>query len=640
MTLLHTLPRTSFAPVLFLPFHLRTLRDHSGFGNHATVADSDLRWRRARDQDGVYAKGTGRLVVANSAEQEAITDFTLFWWGPSTQPAGQVFAKRDAGGTHLTVSWDSSGKLALYDGSATALSLSALTLPFLRSVALSCVSGQAAIAYANGEEHSLMAAASTITGDDAPASIQNLYDGSAPDVNPLQGLLWYPGVLTASELSELHGWSQERQSPLVRSDRRYFDLGSRVPNQASGLVGAWDLGVITAGAVADKTDNEGHLSVTGNVAPVQSVHGAAASFDGASFLDGATLGALTECTILISMYHRTFADQIGFDLGVANDAIGVGFDSSGKPLVYDDIDNADDATLVGGVVPAGRVYRLALTITGATKELFLNGVSVVSGAGGGGGLADISSLDVRVGSRVGGLFFTDGLVGNAEVYNRVLADAEISEDAFSYANKVTLLDDPSQARPSFADEGGVVGHPLSNTEWLFGDTAGRWQVKEDANGGWRECTTAGLLYHSSPQAYGTWEFEFYKGAATTVGLHFLASSVDSFDGYGLVIDGNEKLSLIEFAGGTPTATHFATGDGYVTAGSWYRLRVTRRSDGEFTVYVKGGPEFPMWTQVVPTSGSNPVTDSTYTTSLVFRADLDVGDRAGDLISHHGVVPLV
>lgn len=256
-SLLHTLPQMhgGIAPVLAIFPFARSLLDHSGFGNDVTIADPDVHWRRTNGVDGIYTKGTGRLLVANSAELEAVTDFTLFWsasYSTLGQVGRRIFSKRDAGGTQADIFQEADNTLRLYDGVTVAIS-PALNMATLRSVALSQKSGEKAIVFTNGARFGLMSLAATITADDAGISIGNIFGGSAPNADSLQGLIWYPDVLFPDEIAALHAWSQERRSPLVRADRRYFDQGTLVAEQEVGLVGAWDLGVVTAGTIVDKS---------------------------------------------------------------------------------------------------------------------------------------------------------------------------------------------------------------------------------------------------------------------------------------------------------------------------------------------------------------------------------------------------
>ncbi len=77
--------------------------------------------------------------------------------------------------------------------------------------------------------------------------------------------------------------------------------------------------------------------------------------------------------------------------------------------------------------------------------------------------------------------------------------------------------------------------------------------------------------------------------------------------------------------------------GYVADSTWYRFGVTRRDDGQFTAYIKGGV-FTSWTLIDPTggSGTNPVTDTTYTASKYVVLDLGVGDLISGFRFYQGV----
>jgi len=95
---------------------------------------------------------------------------------------------------------------------------------------------------------------------------------------------------------------------------------------------------------------------------------------------------------------------------------------------------------------------------------------------------------------------------------------------------------------------------------------------------------------------------------------------------------------IRFSKGGGTSL-FQTATSYISINAWYKIKVTRTTDGEFTVYIKGG-DFgnDAWTLVDVTggSGSNPCTDGTYSESNYFVCDIDSGDRISNIKITNGV----
>ena len=105
-------------------------------------------------------------------------------------------------------------------------------------------------------------------------------------------------------------------------------------------------------------------------------------------------------------------------------------------------------------------------------------------------------------------------------------------------------------------------------------------------------------------------------------------------GYMIRIHADESISLRE----TFVGALMVTSTSYIENNTWYRMKITRTSDGEFTVYIRGGSfGDDDWTTVVAGgSGSNPATDTTTTTSEFIVLDVDAGDRISRLLLTDGV----
>lgn len=640
MTLLHTLPVSRVAPVLFLPLYTRSLLDHSGLGHHATVVDSDLHWRRAGEQDGVYARGTGRLSVANTAVLEAVTDSTLFWWGHIRAPKveGRVFAKKDAGGNQLDVYWKTTGYIIYHDGAAGGATPN-FDFANLRSIAISCRSGQKGIAFANGVELGLLSVPTTITGDDSAIYIQNLATTSRPNDNPLQGLIWYPGVLHPDEIAALDAWSQERRSPLVHADRRYFDQGSLVTGREPGLAGSWDLGRSQSGSVADESVNANHGVITGaHRAKMRS------GFPGLRFgnatdkvvvLDDPAIDITGACSIEVLVQIQTGgvggiydkgsgAQYLGSNVGNLLWGTTVGLKSTNVGSFADDQPHHIVVTYDGTPSGANGMDGLRIYVDGAEVAAYTESGTFTGFAA--------TVVDLRLGNRYTDADTIEGLLGSVSFYNYELVAAEVAAKYKQVARKVTFSDDLSQARPSFANE---TSERLSNIGLTI--MSGSWAVEDDSASGSKliSCKGAGIVAMPSEQAYGTWEFEVKKTPTTFLDVAFL-SSLPSLSGnrFRLALTGTESIKLLRL-----NTTLFATVDSYVAADTWYKLCITRDVYDEFTAYIKGGV-FTNWTLIDVTggSGTNPITDASYTTSKYFFFNLDIGDEVRGWRMWHGVVP--
>jgi len=157
-----------------------------------------------------------------------------------------------------------------------------------------------------------------------------------------------------------------------------------------------------------------------------------------------------------------------------------------------------------------------------------------------------------------------------------------------------------------------------------------------------ENVTAGVIAIPSQQAYGTWEFDLYKGADANImyiHLNSVSAQGNSSD-YMFTILSTEDLAILKDGS---SVGMLRTAASYISINTWYRIKITRTSTGIFTVLIKGGLFTPTagydgWTLVSTTGGfgTNPVTDNTYTTSNYFCIDLDAGDRISNIVLKDGV----
>lgn len=145
-----------------------------------------------------------------------------------------------------------------------------------------------------------------------------------------------------------------------------------------------------------------------------------------------------------------------------------------------------------------------------------------------------------------------------------------------------------------------------------------------------KCTTSGIAYNNCSNAYGEWEFDLTKTSGTsTIYFNFLADRVGggvSFIGYQFVVGGSENVTLRRAANGVVSSL-FATASGYFPMSISVRIKITRTTNGEFSVYIKGssfGNDY-ILIDVTGGSGSNPVIDNTITTCNYSVLDFDAGN---------------
>ena len=153
-----------------------------------------------------------------------------------------------------------------------------------------------------------------------------------------------------------------------------------------------------------------------------------------------------------------------------------------------------------------------------------------------------------------------------------------------------------------------------------------------------ENNSAGTEALQSKRAYGTWEFDIYKGADdNSITGYFIYDGLNiaAGNGYVIRIRDNEGIALYKDTSGFDIL--FLTAVSYIANNTWYRFKITRTTAGVFTVYIRGGAfGDDSWTTVVTDSGTNPVTDNTYTTSAYTVLDLDAGDKITNLKYSKGI----
>lgn len=150
------------------------------------------------------------------------------------------------------------------------------------------------------------------------------------------------------------------------------------------------------------------------------------------------------------------------------------------------------------------------------------------------------------------------------------------------------------------------------------------------------CTNNGTAYIPFKFAYGTWEFDVYKSSTdNTIRIYFISGNnialTGSLTSYYIFLSNLETIGLVRFSQSTEAVTLFTTSNNYLSNTTVYRIRITRSKENVFTVYIKGGT-FTDWTLVSVSggNGTNPVTDTTYTTSNYSVIDMDTDDKIGNI----------
>lgn len=161
-----------------------------------------------------------------------------------------------------------------------------------------------------------------------------------------------------------------------------------------------------------------------------------------------------------------------------------------------------------------------------------------------------------------------------------------------------------------------------------------------------ENVTAGTLAIPSKQAYGTWEWDWYKGGEVNgFSLFIISPTPNNFGAFRFAFSSSEIVYLIRVntTTGVDSWHLFATAPNYLQNNTWYRVKITRTPAGVFTTLLKGGNLIPTagydgWTLVSTTggTGTNPVTETLHTSSNFMVLDLDAGDRISGILCTEGI----
>jgi len=155
-----------------------------------------------------------------------------------------------------------------------------------------------------------------------------------------------------------------------------------------------------------------------------------------------------------------------------------------------------------------------------------------------------------------------------------------------------------------------------------------------------KCTTAGYLGLKSNIAYGTWEFDWFKGAdANNIIVGFISPSLLNLinGGYYFHPQSDESIRIIIRQSDLNVALTQVS-PGFFQNSVWYTIKIIRTAAGITTYWIKGG-RFGNSYQLMPSevAGSNPFTNNTFTFCEYFVFDIDANDCIANLKIYPGII---
>ena len=265
-------------------------------------------------------------------------------------------------------------------------------------------------------------------------------------------------------------------------------------------------------------------------------------------------------------------------------------------------------------------YNVTVTCNGSTGLLsyYINGELI--GTNDTTGL--VYSTYYTIGADSTSYAVTNGVIGPTQYWTRELSQTEVENlykkgkfinyktDWGIYESSATQTVNVENSDWAVEAGGGVISLDSINGEVVkvASATSSTWQLLYDKQS--FTSTTSTL--------YGTYEFWMKHSAATSWGF-YVSSNPETYPDYiGYKIgywSGNGKIYIQKSDGVTPSDIIQASLS--PDANTWYKVKVTRGVNGEFSLYVND-------VLVTATYGSNPVTDNTYTEGNFMRMNLETG----------------
>jgi len=618
---------------LYVDYRTGSYQDLSAYSHTSSFVGSGTgKWQNTRKGKGLYISNTGlvQTFAAALSLEFPSTGLLLVCMASNLHgtPANSVFF-----GTPPWTSfyfYVSSTSLATYNGSASCLASPVTTKMYNNSsVAALLVSGSPTRFFVDGA----VVTNSVSNAQTWASSAQEVrINQSATRPNHASLMIDADGI-TDADIARLHRELVAGPS-VVRRPRKGFSLPypSKTPSEyaAEGIILDMEPVVGSGGQVPNHAGTPGTITAGAIDVSRKGPFTTSFRFDKSGYVTGTAVCAAPtsfSCSFWVEVDSTTALSNqnllsIGlllfrFDNALAN----FWSDVAGTPQSW-----------VGYLLPKKPTHVALVKVNGQNARLFIDSVEHSVSAGPAVDLAVGANPTWRIGA-YGGSPTTRfwGEVASGKVQVAALTPAEVRAEYLRGATKC-LLDARVHSDGSCPVSLAAVGAP--------NEIANGWQVQSGthkvieaapANGrpGARsiQCVTAGVVWtQANFAAYGAWYFKASVASLQTTFLNFLSDRVAGSNapvGYALILGSAGELYLRRNVGGGHVNI-FGTATGVLTAGVEYEFWITRRVDGQFSVWLKGGT-YADWTLVPTTSGSNPVTDTTYTQSLPYLvADLDAG----------------
>ena len=598
--------------------------DRSPYAAAATVTQP-VNWVKTRLGNAVRFNASGLISYAdNAANRLAGSDATWIILGTiqNNNARQRLISKRgltsgeDKTSYDFFINIDNEIRFSAADCKTT------VQLP-TSMLAVSFVSGNVPKCFSNGSlTGTFNNVAFTIASSTTPIYIGNIYSGTSSGASILNRVTILNRALSAPEISQLYTELMSEQYPL-----RAYSFGSRIsaPIDPPGVPALLKTDFTTKlpdGRLADLSGNGWHGTIQpGFVAgPGMSGNSLVANSATRSYVDFGDILTINGATKLTTIWYgkrgtsnaieaiysksatvNTKLSSYFTTTTFQNDAYFSASDSNvNVPLFRADV---YDGTQV--LASRGQIYsdnnKLTTTVTASCPTSLPNNTGVN---------LKVGSLGYATANQPSDKyeFFA--------IYNYALTDSQVGFIYKQIARRKTFTLDMQRVPITLANITGPSEVP--NTP--FRVAAGTWKISEDTNyKHWFETVSTNntSVYMPSTQAYGTWVFDIYN--STNDGyVDFISNKTSRTDTACNIYTIGLSGTTFNFKNYAPSnvITTLMSSTNSVVANTSYRIAVSRISTGSFTFYIKGGI-YGRWTQLTATTGTNPIIDTSYTTSNYF-----------------------
>jgi len=634
----------------------KTLFSSEGYAGTPAAAG---RFQNTPRGTGYVDTGFSRLTFAESAAQRITDGYILvFCEVNGALPTGasyRLVSKRDAGGTNFEFLVESSTTLNVYNGTTVATSPASILGDGFKMVGAKIHSTSTAPTfYVNGINKGQSATSLAFSQNDAPIIVGNFYTGgtSCAPIFPITRVIILNNntYVTDKDIAELYNeYMLERGS----GDPKETNHSYPVPKVDDSTCKIHTNFATVGGYTVDLTGNANTGQVGRGSKSKSSIFGEVMSLSGqSSYINYGVMNSKASLSIGTNDYTIggwfNAKTLNGYFFAAYNSTPAVFLSVSAVGALssrYYDSGGVDVYATSGNVIRVNEWNHLAITgDRDGLLSIYLNGesaatVSIASGAA--------NSLTTANQFLIGAAGSTASIISplnfdcaDFRLYNgKCLSATEIKNWYLEYAKKPVYDTQPELWLPTLAN---VTGGEISNTN--FKVNSGTWKVSESTDKKkWIENVVAGVAYMQNTKAFGTYVFELIHENGSNSFVEFITDTIGAEtttgqDGYSFLVDTAEELAVREITNGTP-ANKFFSAVGTITPSTSYKYAIARDAVGVTTLYAKGGSQFPSWAVVTASSGTNPFTDITITTSRFMNIDLDAGDKFRLLGIHQGVLGL-